>query len=131
VRLIGNGWQTTIQKILLSLWAVKRKIGCGNSLGFQAQINDFRLKWCILGKNPKNKITGRTGCLCRGNLPLPPDLTLMPSQYRESEKRVENYGLKAITRSSMRAILRVASDALFEPLFPDQHRAWGCGLFLP
>jgi hypothetical protein len=74
--------------------------------------------------------TGRTGCLCRENLRLPPDLTLLPSQYRESEKRVENYGLKAITRSSMRAILRVASDALFEPLFPDQHRARGCGLFL-
>ena len=31
-------------KILLSSWVVKRKFACGNSLGFQAQIEDFHLK---------------------------------------------------------------------------------------
>jgi hypothetical protein len=34
------------------------KICSGNSLAFQAQIEDLRLKWCILGKNSKNSITG-------------------------------------------------------------------------
>jgi hypothetical protein len=31
----------------------------GNSLGFQVQIEDLRLKCCILGENPKNKSSGR------------------------------------------------------------------------
>jgi hypothetical protein len=37
----------------------QRKIAFGNSLGFKAQIEDLRLKCCILEENPKNKSSGR------------------------------------------------------------------------
>jgi len=45
---------TLTWKILLSSKPVKRKNAVENSLAFQAQIEDLRLKWCILGKNSKN-----------------------------------------------------------------------------
>ena len=51
------------QKILSFPPAVKGKIAFGNSLGFQVQIEDLRLKWCIPKKKPKRTISGRTSCL--------------------------------------------------------------------
>jgi hypothetical protein len=42
------------QKILSP--AVKKKIVSGNSMGLQVQIDDLRLKWCILGRNSKSKL---------------------------------------------------------------------------
>jgi hypothetical protein len=59
---LRNG-TTTVQKILLTSWVVKRKIAFENSPGFQAQIDDLRLKCGILGENPKNKSTGRNSYL--------------------------------------------------------------------
>jgi hypothetical protein len=47
-------------KIHLSEWTVKGKIAFGNSLEFEVRIEDLRLKWCILGRNSQNNITGRT-----------------------------------------------------------------------
>jgi hypothetical protein len=44
--------------MLLCEWKVKGKIASGNSFGFQAQIEDFHLKCCILGDEAKNKTTG-------------------------------------------------------------------------
>jgi hypothetical protein len=38
----------------------RAKIPLENSLGFQAQIEDFPLKWCILERNSKNSIAGRS-----------------------------------------------------------------------
>ena len=38
---------------------IKRNFAFGNSLGFQVQIDDLRLKCCILGEDSKNKSTGR------------------------------------------------------------------------
>jgi hypothetical protein len=32
----------------------------GNILGFQAQIEDLHLQYCILGQNSKNKTSGRS-----------------------------------------------------------------------
>jgi hypothetical protein len=39
---------------------VKEKIAFGNGLRLQIQIEDLRSKWCILGRNSKNNITGRS-----------------------------------------------------------------------
>ena len=36
------------------------EIASGNSFGFQAQIEDFHSKCCILGDEAKNKTTGST-----------------------------------------------------------------------
>jgi len=58
--LIGYGQKTTMKRILLSLWKVKGKIALENRLGFKAQIEDLRLKCDILGRDPKNKSTGRS-----------------------------------------------------------------------
>jgi hypothetical protein len=49
-----------MQKIPLTRWVVKEKIAFGNGVRFQAQIEDLRLKWCLPGRNSKNKITGST-----------------------------------------------------------------------
>jgi len=46
-------------KILSYPTTVKGKIGFRNSLGFQAQIDDLRLKYCIVGGNLKIKSSGR------------------------------------------------------------------------
>jgi len=51
--------ETTIRKILLSSWVVKRKIAYGNDPAFHVQIEDLRLKWGILGEDSKNKSSGR------------------------------------------------------------------------
>jgi hypothetical protein len=48
------------QKILLTSWVVKEKIAFGNSLGFQARIEDLHLKCGILGDGTKNKTSGRS-----------------------------------------------------------------------
>jgi hypothetical protein len=37
----------------------QEKIAFRNGLRFRAQIEDLRLKWCILGRKSKNNITGR------------------------------------------------------------------------
>jgi len=47
------------EKILLGEYIVKGKIAYGNSLSFQVQIADLRLKCCILVDELKNKSTGR------------------------------------------------------------------------
>jgi hypothetical protein len=47
-------------KILSYTPTVKEKFGFRNSLSFQTQIDDFRLKCCILGEKPKNNISGST-----------------------------------------------------------------------
>jgi hypothetical protein len=47
-------------KILSYSPKVKDKIAFGNGLRFQAQIEDLRLKSCILGRNSKNNVIGRT-----------------------------------------------------------------------
>jgi len=52
--------ETTIRKILLSSWVVKRKIAYGNDPAFQVQIEDLGLKWGILGEDSKNKSSGST-----------------------------------------------------------------------
>jgi hypothetical protein len=46
------------QKILSSPLAVKGKIGFRNSLGFQAESDDLRLKYRIVGGNLKIRSTG-------------------------------------------------------------------------
>jgi hypothetical protein len=40
-------------------WDIKRKIAFGNSLGFQAQIEELPLKGGAEKENPKNDATGR------------------------------------------------------------------------
>ncbi len=52
----GLQTKTTTQEILLTLWIVKEKIAFGNSLGFQAQIEDLPLKCGTEKENPKNNI---------------------------------------------------------------------------
>jgi len=61
----GNDYQ----KILLISGPVKGKIVFGNSLGFQAQIEDLHLNYCIPRKNPKNNISGSTLCFSGKNSP--------------------------------------------------------------
>jgi len=39
---------------------VKENFAFGNNLGFQAQIDDLGLKYCILGDDSKNTTAGRT-----------------------------------------------------------------------
>jgi len=56
----GLQTETTIKKILLTSWVVKGKIAYGNSLGFQAQIEDLPLKCGTEKENLKNKISGST-----------------------------------------------------------------------
>jgi len=51
--------ETITPKILSNAKPVKREIAAGNSPGFQAQIDDLRLKCGILRENPKNKSSGR------------------------------------------------------------------------
>jgi hypothetical protein len=46
------------QKILSYSPTVKGEIGFENSPGFQAQIDDLPLKYCILKENAKNNISG-------------------------------------------------------------------------
>jgi len=48
---------------MLTIWT---KIAFGNSHGFQAQIEDLHLKYCILGKNSEKRTSGR-------NLPFAQD----------------------------------------------------------
>ena len=45
-------------------WDIKRKIAFGNSLGFQAQIEELPLKGGAEKENPKNDVTGSTLYLC-------------------------------------------------------------------
>jgi hypothetical protein len=47
------------QKINLRGWIVNGEIAFGNSLGFQARIEDLHSKCCILGDDSKNKTSGR------------------------------------------------------------------------
>jgi hypothetical protein len=46
-------------KILRWEWVVKEEFAFGNSLGFQAQLEDLRLKYCILKEKAKNSTSGR------------------------------------------------------------------------
>jgi len=55
--LIDYPQETTIKKILLTSWIVKGEIALGNKLGFQAQIEDLRLKCGIHEGKSKNSIS--------------------------------------------------------------------------
>jgi hypothetical protein len=56
---VGFAWfrrgKQLSKKILLISRPVKKKIGFRNGLGFQAQIDDLRLKCGILRENPKKQ----------------------------------------------------------------------------
>jgi hypothetical protein len=67
------------QKILSYSPTVKEKIAFGNSLGFQSEIEDLPLKWCILGRNSKNNVTGSTPCFPL-KFPAPSDTYLLHLQ---------------------------------------------------
>jgi hypothetical protein len=49
----------------ITLWYFlsRGKFAFANRLSFQAQIEDLDLKCCILGKNPKNNISGSNASL--------------------------------------------------------------------
>jgi hypothetical protein len=65
---LGYVGEQLLRKIPLSSLVVKGEFASGNNLVFQAQIDDLRLKCCILAKNPKNKSSGRRTKPLRGGL---------------------------------------------------------------
>jgi hypothetical protein len=59
---VCQGQNSKMQKKFSGIWL-------WNRLGFQAQIEDLRLKWCTHGRNSKNSTTGRS-------LPFPEKIVL-------------------------------------------------------
>jgi len=67
VRFTGLQTETATKEILLTSRVVKRKIASGNGLDSQAQVEDLRLKYCILKGNTKNRkeVSGLEGKFAR------------------------------------------------------------------
>jgi len=89
----GQQTETTATKILLTSKVVKGKIAFGNSLGFQAQIDDLGLKMLHPNEKSQKQHFRKNFLFFQGIFGLLLNLTLSPtSLHFEITLEVNDYG---------------------------------------